>query len=640
MSKITRTVYCLLFTVYSVLAAACDSTTADVAMQLSPEARDTAIVGQLNRDADATEISRAATRQADLANIAGTYEAGTAQAVANLATATAISANATAESDRHATETQAASVIATQAYNAGQTSTAVSEHGATETAQVISTQTAITLTTQEAQAARERWTADLLSAARFVIGAIGVAILVITAVVALRIWRKRSSMFTHGPFGVPLILLDGPHGQQIILDPLRLLAPAVTIDGSGQLAAPELAPVIYQENTTARAQAVAMQQAMHSPHQPVAPPALIDYERTVKIGPFQSNIHTKPAIPAEAWRTSANDTHSLPAPLVQQSLAAAPDLAPPPWSLFTGWRWNANTLPIGAGPDGLIALDPEHDPHVMIAGTTGAGKTRHGLTVLAAGALRLGWHVVVLNRAGSDFQPLAAHPRLHIFDDPGSPLSLLKAAAAEVDRRNETLRAANASTWSRLDDAPPRILIIIDELVALTQSMVEERNAAAIWRNVVHVTSAGRKCGLHVAFATTDPTHKTLGRLGLVARDNCARVAFRLRTGQAIMPGGSALDLAPRRFLALTSAGNAPQPGAAFAPTDDDLVTFAASANHAPAEPLPLLVSRPDPEPQADRIRALRAQGLSLNVIQDQLFGYRGGAAYAATRAALEGDTT
>lgn len=40
------------------------------------------------------------------------------------------------------------------------------------------------------------------------------------------------------------------------------------------------------------------------------------------------------------------------------------------------------------------------------------------------------------------------------------------------------------------------------------------------------------------------------------------------------------------------------------------------------------------------RIKALHAQGLSLNEIQRQVFGYVGGKAYETVRKALEGNTT
>jgi hypothetical protein len=41
---------------------------------------------------------------------------------------------------------------------------------------------------------------------------------------------------------------------------------------------------------------------------------------------------------------------------------------------------------------------------------------------------------------------------------------------------------------------------------------------------------------------------------------------------------------------------------------------------------------------QTEQIRALHAAGKSLNAIQTEVFGYRGGAAYASVKAAL-GDT-
>ena len=271
---------------------------------------------------------------------------------------------------------------------------------------------------------------------------------------------------------------------------------------------------------------------------------------------------------------------ALPAPrpdvAVEQAIANKPQLTLPDWQTFCFWQgWLKNELLLGISEQGWVTLNPERDPHLMIAGTSGAGKTRHGLTIVAASALRLGWHVIILNRAGADFAPLAIHPNLHIFDGNTYPSTILNAVAHEVDQRNEKLRVANVSTWERLANAESRVLVIVDELVALTQSAIESAQATAIWRAVLHITSAGRKCGLHLAFATTDPTYKTLGKLGLVARDNCARIAFRLRSEQAIMPGGRALNLETRHFLALTSAGNAPIYGAAFSPTDEELTKFA-----------------------------------------------------------------
>jgi hypothetical protein len=95
----------------------------------------------------------------------------------------------------------------------------------------------------------------------------------------------------------------------------------------------------------------------------------------------------------------------------------------------------------------------------------------------------------------------------------------------------------------------------------------------------------------------------------------------------------------------------------AFAPSDEQIAAFLASPQ-APALPKPDWLESATPpalqmpaseqadtavDDQTAQIRALHGAGRSLNAIQDEIFGYRGGAAYAAVKAALgdtRGDTT
>ena len=89
--------------------------------------------------------------------------------------------------------------------------------------------------------------------------------------------------------------------------------------------------------------------------------------------------------------------------------------------------------------------------------------------------------------------------------------------------------------------------------------------------------------------------------------------------------------------------------GVAFAPSDEQIATFLAS-RQAPALPRPDWLETTTPpalqmpaseqsdavgDDQTAQIRALHAAGKSLNAIQDEVFGYRGGSAYAAVKAAL-----
>jgi hypothetical protein len=108
---------------------------------------------------------------------------------------------------------------------------------------------------------------------------------------------------------------------------------------------------------------------------------------------------------------------------------------------------------------------------------------------------------------------------------------------------------------------------------------------------------------------------------------------------RVILNAPGAETLGKRQFL--TVMGNLKR-GVAFAPSDEQIAAFLAS-RQTPGLPRPDWLPVPGPpgaqEPdQAEQIRALHAGGKSLDAIQTEVFGYRGGAAYAAVKAAL-GDT-
>jgi len=574
---------------FALALAACGSTAAQNVTIPDAEAQATVQLDEYYRDAGATQTIVAA----EAAHIVKTLVAADTQ---QAGMATVISAAATADIARNLTETAVAEVNATSTtvaqISADKTSTAVFEVGATGTAIVIGTQTTLALEAQEAEVKRAQWTSDVLWVLRFVAGLLVLVILAVAAFVGIRILRKQGSVVRYGPNGNPLIIHDNGAGQTSVINPMVPI-PVVHMDGNGKAISPliDLSSEMIAQLATAWLYVLA-QQAQHNPFPPVKPEPPIEQENKWRLGPMEHTTHTKPMLsPAP----DMNNTPALPAPVryTEQALAASAMIRLPSWSEFVNWRWESKQLPIGVSEDGPMAIDPESDPHILIAGTTGSGKTRHGLAVLAAGALRLGWHVVVINRAGSDFSALADHPAMHIFDGKHWPPQILAVTAEEVDRRSVMLRERGLSTWRGLEDEEPRVMIIIDELVALTQSQAAPEDVRRMWAAVVHITSAGRKCGVHLAYATTDPTYKTLGRFGLVARDNSARVAFRLRSGQSIMAGGTALDLPPRRFLALMSSQNEPLSGAAFAPSDDELATFANSIPPATSPQPPMFIMRP-----------------------------------------------
>lgn len=322
--------------------------------------------------------------------------------------------------------------------------------------------------------------------------------------------------------------------------------------------------------------------------------------------------------------TSRNHGHTAaraalePLATEQTTDEALPEIAP--WSSLASWQGGAFPLGLGMDQTGIV-LNPEKTPHLLVAGTSGSGKTMEGLRPMAALGLVSGWQVLLANDAAGDFAPLKEHPNLvPIEGGAGEIADALEAVAAEVDRRSKLLAEAGASTYQRLPDAGqvigPRLMLVIDELVALATQATGDLSGR-IWRAAIHITSKGRKMGIMFLAATTDPTYRTLARPGLIVRDNCARLVFRVRdasVSRAALDMTGAESLGVHQFIA--QLDTAPVKGVAFHPSDDELRELLAT-RVVPALPAPqwLLTAGETAEaPErirqvAERIRPIWAAG-------------------------------
>lgn len=627
---------------------------------------------QYLRDANATGTARAMQFAVDVQNVQATSEQATrfifnqqatlaAQAThaeserQAQATATAIAfaqASSTAQSIR--TNTAIAQALATETSQVSATGTAIAYAQATEVAaaahvkatqarEVEATTTAIALQAQIARVESARLTTTIGWAITFTAILGGLILLMWLGLVAIQAWRKRMSVVTHGPYGNPLLILDGPRGQQVIVDPARLFGPAAVIDREGSVIAPELARTWLQERATQRAQLIALQQANHAP-----PPMVTPTERRAwrRIGPIEwetENVSNTPAFrPLAASAHPAEPNYTL-------QRAAETFLSDAPWQVLDDWR--GGSLPLGLSQSGLLLADPETSPHLLMAGASGSGKTRYGLRPLITAALADGWQVLIFDRSGLDFIPFQNHTNatLRVMHDPAEAVSYLAAIYDEIERRFSILREASVSTWGRLPPPAtlhaPRLLCVFDEFSNLADSL-SEHEREELWRWARMIAAEGRKAGVHLALALQDPTHKSLD---LRIRRNCTPLAFRVKDGEAsrvILGAGGAEGLAPRQFLTVlgASGGNAAITRAvAFAPDDDQIAAFL-TRRTAPPHPRPEWLHLPAPVVEekttiiVEQIRQLRAQGHSLNSIQQQVFGYTGGKAYSVVRAALKGN--
>ncbi len=208
------------------------------------------------------------------------------------------------------------------------------------------------------------------------------------------------------------------------------------------------------------------------------------------------------------------------------------------------------TACLGLADDGrplLIRLASPDVAHILVAGTTGSGKTELMRTLLMSLALthrQSQLQLALLDPKSRGFAPLAHLPHLvgPVATTPASSVALLDRIAAEMERRDQV----GVST--------PHIVVAVDELTDLLVNAGKSVEAA-----LTRLAQRGREAGIHVVAGAQKPASVLLGPVlkanfparlvGRVASAEDARVA----TGVAA--SGAEKLLGRGDFLAVAAGG-------------------------------------------------------------------------------------
>lgn len=196
--------------------------------------------------------------------------------------------------------------------------------------------------------------------------------------------------------------------------------------------------------------------------------------------------------------------------------------APRPSGLRTG---------IGTGAGGTVVIDLVDDgPHLLVAGTTGAGKSEL-LQTLVLG-LALGHPpdelavALVDYKGGASFGACARLPHVvgQVTDlDPGAAERALAGLRAELRRRERLFLAVGATDLagyrSRSASAGtenlPRLLVVVDEFRAMADDHPD------FIPGLVRIAAQGRSLGIHLVLATQRPS-------GAITPDMRANISLRI----------------------------------------------------------------------------------------------------------------
>jgi S-DNA-T family DNA segregation ATPase FtsK/SpoIIIE len=199
-------------------------------------------------------------------------------------------------------------------------------------------------------------------------------------------------------------------------------------------------------------------------------------------------------------------------------------------------------MPAGASPVSVwlgkdisgasVWADLARMPHILIAGTTGSGKSGCINTMLCSVLLRstpdqVRMILVDPKRVELGLYESIPHLLTPVVSSPKAASAVLANVLGEMDRRYERMSLARARNLSELnkvltgrgEDPLPYLLIVIDELADLMMISPQEVEDA-----VIRLAQKSRAVGIHLVLATQRPSVDVI--TGMIKANVPSRIAF------------------------------------------------------------------------------------------------------------------
>jgi S-DNA-T family DNA segregation ATPase FtsK/SpoIIIE len=171
-------------------------------------------------------------------------------------------------------------------------------------------------------------------------------------------------------------------------------------------------------------------------------------------------------------------------------------------------------------------------PHLLIAGTTGSGKSGCINTIITSTLLRatpddVRMILIDPKRIELGYYESIPHLLTPVVSSPKEAAAVLRNVVAEMERRYERLSAvrarnlpeANRAFRSRGESSLPYLLVVIDELADLMMISPQEVEDA-----VIRLAQKSRAVGIHLVLATQRPSVDVI--TGMIKANVPSRIAF------------------------------------------------------------------------------------------------------------------
>lgn len=194
------------------------------------------------------------------------------------------------------------------------------------------------------------------------------------------------------------------------------------------------------------------------------------------------------------------------------------------------YRKLSGDLPIMVGLDvsrNPICIDLAKQPHILVAGTTGSGKSVF-LNSVVASLLINDPHseIYIIDAKGTEFTTYTQHPTVYGITDTSMAVNLLNRLTRDMDYRYEELKKRGyrdiyEARKHGMNMKP--VVCIIDEFADL---MLNKTYSKDIETSVVRLAQKARAAGIHLVIATQRPTANVI--TGLIKANIPCRVCFKV----------------------------------------------------------------------------------------------------------------
>ncbi|MCH5164475.1 MAG: DNA translocase FtsK, partial [Clostridiales bacterium] len=200
-------------------------------------------------------------------------------------------------------------------------------------------------------------------------------------------------------------------------------------------------------------------------------------------------------------------------------------------------------LTLGLGKDitgNIMTCNLEKMPHLLIAGTTGSGKSACLNSIIISMLYKSSpddVRLILIDPKQVEFVLYRDMPHLlmkNIINDSSQAINAFKWAREEMDRRYTLFAKYSVRNLADFNDSVavktgmepklPRIVIIVDELAELMLA----KNAKELEQNIMSMAQKARAAGMHLILATQRPSVDVL--TGTIKANLPSRIAFAVKS--------------------------------------------------------------------------------------------------------------